>query len=266
MKTNWFSLRMRAVRCGRHLSGAERIDRAAAIPGLTAQLTERALTHAGGMPDQVHCTVEPLAAAEILHAALPGISGWQVADWMAGRLLAGRLLTEAGVSVKAAQHGFKWLAEGPAPDGGPMRGAMLIDAESGQRLEPDRYRGVRVSRMDVLPETRAIIQRALDAGGLGHHRVLEALVLAGKVLSAKGLVAELCWSDAADYLTGYVAAPGFGYQRVTPLKEAGDQHGGRVLFVDARNWDRAEFITFLEQRPVLLHGVPEIQPARLWRA
>jgi len=28
------------------------------------------------------------------------------------------------------------------------RGAMLIDAETGERFEPDRARGVRVSRFD----------------------------------------------------------------------------------------------------------------------
>ncbi|MCK4537132.1 MAG: hypothetical protein KAT93_08965, partial [Desulfuromonadales bacterium] len=183
----------------------------------------------------------------------------------AGRELAGRLLENAGVAAHVVSRSLACLAEGPAPDGGAMRGAMVVDRLSGERLEPDNRRGVRVSRMDVAPDERVALRNLLDKVGLGHHRVLEALVLAGKVLKAPGIVAELCWSDAPDYVTGYVASPIEGYQRITRLKEAGDPMGGRIFFIDRRNWDRDEFIAFLEQRGVLFHGKPGINPTRTWR-
>lgn len=266
MTTEWFSLRMRAVRRNRHLSGAERLGRAHDVPSLTAALLQRAMTHGGGPPDQVHCTVERLDPAEICHAELPAVTAWEVADWPTGRLLAGRLLEQAGVSAAAVSRSLARLAAGPAPAGGPMRGAMIVDSQNGRRLEADPQRGVRVSRMDVAPEERPAIERCLNKAGLGHHRVLEAMVLAGKVLDAPAVVAELCWSDEPDYLTGYVAAPECGYQRITPLKAAGDPNGGRVFFVDGRTWCRKEFVAFLEQRPLLLHGTPEIHPPKTWKA
>jgi 6-carboxyhexanoate--CoA ligase len=266
MKNDLYSLRMRAVRDGKHLSGAERIGRIKDLPAMTAALTLRAMSRSSGLPDQVFSTVERLDPATIMHANLPDVTCWTVANWQAGRLLAASLLNAAGVCETAIRQSLETIAAGPAPDCGTMRGAMLVDSQNGQRLEPDAYRGVRVSRMDVSPDERPAIEEFLNAAGLGHHRVLEAMVLSAKVLSAPGIVAELCWSDEPDYLTGYVAAPGLGYQRITPLKEAGAASGGRAFFVNTRSWNRGEMIDFLEQAAVLLHGQPVIHPSRSWSA
>lgn len=264
MNSNWYSVRMRASCAGRHLSGAERIGRARDIAELTSQLTERAFVHVGGPPDSVNCTVEKLDTAEILSVAFPDVRTWQVTDCSAGRLLAARLLTEAGISGQAVNFSLQALASGPAPGGTAMRGAMIVDAGSGQRLEPDAARGVRVSHMDVAPKERPTIEEQLKQAGLGHSRVLEALVLAAKVLQAPGLLAELCWSDDPDYLTGYVATPGKGYQRISCLKESGCFAGGRVFFVDSHAWSLDAFIEFLEKKPVLMRGCPAIHPFESW--
>lgn len=264
MHDEWFSLRMRATRAGRHLSGAERIARRADIAMLTTALTERALTHRGGPADQVHCTVERLHADKLRYGALPEINPWRVPDWRTGRQLAGRLLEKAGVASQAIEICVRTLAEGPGPGNQVMRGAMVLDAVSGQRLEPDPARGLRVSHMDIVPEDRPEVSQVLASAALGHHRVLEALVLAGKVLHAPGLVAELCWSDDPDYLTGYVASPMDGYQRISPLKEAGSGMGGRALLVDRRQWRPQAFFDFLENTPILLHGPVVIHPLRDW--
>ncbi|MCM2265664.1 MAG: 6-carboxyhexanoate--CoA ligase, partial [Desulfuromonadales bacterium] len=98
----------------------------------------------------------------------------------------------------------------------------------------------------------------------GHHRVAEALVLAGKVLRAPGIVAELCWSDAPDYLSGYVADPRHGYQRITRLKAVGDGFGGRALFVRASGWNPEEFVAYLERQAVLFDGLGTITPPQPW--
>jgi len=227
-------------------------------------LTERAFAHVGGTPDSVNCTIEKLDAAEILSVAFPNVRTWQVANCSAGRLLAARFLTEAGVSHQAVDFSLQALASGPAPVGGAMRGAMIVDAVSGQRLEPDAARGVRVSHMDVAPEERSAIEAQLKQAGLGHSRVFEALVLAAKVQQAPGLLAELCWSDDPDYLTGYVAAPDRGYQRISCLKERGCFSGGRVFFVDAHAWSCDTFIEFLQKKPVLVRGCPVIHSVENW--
>lgn len=264
MQNEWFSLRMRATRAGRHLSGAERITRGSEVAALTTALTERALTHRGGQADQVHCTVERLQAESIHYAPLPEVHTWLVRDWLAGRQLAGRLLRRAGVASQAAEKCLQTLAKGPGPGGQNMRGAMIVDAENGQRLESDWARGLRVSQMDIVPEERREITQALAAAELGHHRVLEALALAGKVLHAPGLVAELCWSDDPDYLSGYVASPADGYQRISPLKEAGSAMGGRAFLIDRKQWRPRVFSDFLEKTAMLLHGPAVIHPFRNW--
>jgi 6-carboxyhexanoate--CoA ligase len=254
---------MRAERDGGHCCGAERIAPAGELPGLAADLVARALAHSGGVPDAVHCRIDRLPAA-IPCRRLPDIRTHEVPDWVAGRSCAQSLLEQAGVAAHAATAALDLLAAGPAPRGRVMRGAMVVDAHTGRRLEDDPARGIRVSRMDLAPQARSAIVASLAAGGLGHPRVIEALVLAGKVLQAPGIVAELCWSDDPDYLTGYVADPRHGYQRITRLKAAGDRYGGRALFVCREKWNRDAFCAYLEREPILFAALGAIMPARPW--
>jgi 6-carboxyhexanoate--CoA ligase len=61
-------------------------------------------------------------------------------------------------------------------------------------------------------------------------RVKEALMLATKVSAHPATVAELCWSDDPEYITGYVASKKQGYQRIMKLKEYAHE-GSRIPFV-----------------------------------
>ena len=120
-----------------------------------------------------------------------------------------------------------------------MRGAMLVDAITGVRLDTGN-RGVRVSHMD-----------SFDSHALGdNEHMREALVLASKVQSAHGIVGELCWSDDPDYTVGYVACNGV-YHRLPNMKELGSNIGGRVFFIQS-DIDSESVITYLESTPVLV--------------
>jgi 6-carboxyhexanoate--CoA ligase len=255
---------MRAERDGGHCCGAERIAPTGELPGLAAGLVARALAHGSGPPDAVHCQIDRLPDA-IPHRPLPNVHTYVVPDWITGRACARSLLLRAGVAAAAADATLQLLADGPAPGGRVMRGAMLICALTGRRLEADPARGVRVSRMDLAPQARADILAALAAAGLGHQRVAEALVLAGKVLQTPGIVAEVCWSDDPDYLAGYVADPQVGYQRISCLKEAGDGRGGRALFVRTAGLDLSALADFLERQAILFAAPGEIFPAQPWQ-
>jgi len=263
MERQLYSLRMRASRGGHHQSGAERVIAAAEVATVTAALMARAMNTSGPPPDAVHCSLECLEPASIRQAVLPDISTFLVGGWRAGRCLANRLLVRAGVSERAASRALELLAEGAGCEGSVMRGAVVMNAQTGERLEGDISRGVRVSRMDLASEARPAIEALLAAVGLGHHRVIEALVLAAKVLGAPGIVAELCWSDDPDYLIGYVADPRYGYQRISNLKQQGDLRGGRVFFVSL---DRAldSLLEYLERRPVLFTALGRINAPRDW--
>ncbi len=266
MGPSFFSVRMRASSLGQHLAGAERIVAESAVSEVTAALTARAMSCMNGSADEIHCSVERVDPATIRYERLPDVSTYQVNDWREGRRAAGCLLVKAGVQADVAAQAVQLLANGAGPDGAVMRGAVIMDAKTGKRLEPDSSRGIRVSRMDLSPACRSALECELASAGLGHHRVLEALVLAGKVLGAPGIVAELCWSDDPGYTTGYVADPQAGYQRISALKLAGDLHGGRVFFVNSTDLLLEELVKYLERQAVLFNASGTLSASRKWMA
>jgi 6-carboxyhexanoate--CoA ligase len=147
---------------------------------------------------------------------------------------------------------MKLLDSGPAPSGGNMRGAMIMDASTGERLEKDPERGIRASRFDWSDDAAAMIDSGLARLGLTHFRTKEALALASKVAVAPGMVAELCWSDEPDYTAGYVSSRQFGYIRLTSLKHPGAPHGGRVFFVNSAAYDFDALRHYLQRVPVII--------------
>jgi len=136
-----------------------------------------------------------------------------------------------------------------------MRGAVIMDAATGDRLEPDRERGIRVSRFDWSDEASRKADEMLTRRGLIHFRTKEALALATKVAHAPALAAELCWSDDPDYIAGYVASRLLGYLRFPRMKEPGRGTGGRVFFVRREGFDPGSFQSYLQQTPVIIDAI-----------
>ena len=230
-----------------HISGAERIATGEAVPALAAELARRALAHAKGQPDNIHISIEALDEETLLRIPALPARALPCPDAAAGLRLAAELLREAGVARPEAV--IELLLHAP-----PLRGAMLVDADTLERLEPDRERGVRATRMDMADG--AALRPAPD--GKQHYR--EAAVLAAKVCAAPSIIAELCISDDPDYVTGYVAAPGLGYVRIQRLKEDSSPRGGRVFLYRGPREAVADTVAFLERRPVLVEHVPPPPP------
>ena len=135
-----FAVKMRAAHAGEHISGAERIVPADDIPALAAALAERALRHAKGTPDEIHLKVEE--AGEIVHLEALPVSTHVTQTPAEGRAVAARLLAGAGITrIDEIMARFSETYG--------MRGAMLLDADTLERLEPDRARGVRATYMDA---------------------------------------------------------------------------------------------------------------------
>jgi len=260
---DFYSVRMLAQRDGSHHAGAERLCRRDAVERLAGMLVQRALIHPRGAAEEIRLTVEAVPAADIRRGGLPPVSSFAAATPEQGRQAAACLLQRAGVAAPAVAAAMDRLLAGAAGGGRNMRGAMLVDAASGRFLEPDGQRGVRVSRMDLAADLEAPLRAALAARGLDRPQVREALVLAAKLLAAPGVVAELCWSDDPDYVTGYVAAPELGYCRLAPLKAAGERHGGRAFFLSPAA-DVPTLIAFLERQPFLADRLGPIHPPRNW--
>ncbi len=231
MSQKILSLRMHASRQGEHVSGGERLLTFEDLGDAALALLHRALEHPRGCAEKISLTVENLSASKVRRAELLPVTTHQAANWRQGRNIARKLLVTQGVATEIVENSIRQLANGPGTDGRVMRGAMLVDAGSGERLEPDGQRGVRVSRMDLDNDLLAEVAAYLNARELNSRRVIEALVLASKVTLYPEVIAELCWSDDPDYLTGYVASAAGGYQRITRMKPRGDMFGGRIIFV-----------------------------------
>ncbi len=249
-----YSVRMRAAQGadhqdgGRHISGAERLVRQEQVAEQSRMMLERAFCHSRGQADYIHITVERVPEEAVRCIRLLPVTTIKAADVDAGRKAAKSALLAAGVKQQAVNAGMEQLLA--LPDS--MRGAMLLCAETGKRLDGAGERGVRVSRMDVADQ--AALSAWLDRQALNQLHVREAVVLAAKVASTTGIIAELCWSDDPEYTAGYVACS-TGYTRLSPLKPYGSPQGGRVFFVQPGS-RLVEIIRYLEQQPVLAE-VPE---------
>ncbi|PLX89259.1 MAG: 6-carboxyhexanoate--CoA ligase [Desulfuromonas sp.] len=245
------SIRMHASLNGHHLSGAERLlPGSESVEDVAVDMLHRALRHTRGRADQVRLTVESIADEDVVRGRLLDLSFFSVGDYRQGRDLAVDLLMKCGIAESAATTALILMADGAAGHRINMRGAMLIDADSGKRYEPDQQRGVRVSRMDMSKEVLSALRQRLALIGLDNSHVCEALVLASKVATC-GVVAELCWSDDPDYLAGYVASSVYGYQRIDLMKPAGDLQGGRAFFIRNRCDDVQPLIDALQGTPFL---------------
>ncbi|MBI5203333.1 MAG: 6-carboxyhexanoate--CoA ligase, partial [Nitrospirae bacterium] len=155
-------------------------------------------------------------------------------------------LESLGISKKAIDNGFAVLNSKKT-----MRGASLILAKSGRRVEPDKERGVRLSRMGVEKSTEKNLSEKLSGKKINTSTVKEALILASKAASWPDVIAEVCISDDPDYTTGYIASKGFGYLRIPSIKRKGEMHGGRVFFI-REPADIAGLISYLERKPVII--------------
>ena len=243
-----YSVKMRASSGGSHVSGAEKIVPEAALRACAVALLERALRHAKGKPDFINIKCEETRPEEILHLESLPVSTLEAKNAEEGLALMEARLADLGVADP--HEVVRILREECAG----MRGAILLDADTLERLEPDRARGVRATFMDDA-------QSASKPFSTLKNHYAEAIVLATKVVNAPGVVGEICISDDPDYVTGYVASKSIGYVRITRLKELGSPNGGRVFLYRGPKDKVAETVEFLERRHVLVDHVPELKKA-----
>ena len=243
---DYYSLKMRASqqigegdqKHEQHISGAERIVSREAVEAVCSAMARRALTHSKGDPDFINIKIEKVCEKDIqILKALP-VTRVDVDSWQQGLDKAFELIDEAA-ELKDFRKKLPELLRKTFP----MRGAMLYDIATGERLEPDHNRGVRATYMDAL--------RSSDVDSQKNH-FNEAIVLATKVANAPGMVAELCISDDPEYVTGYVASRELGYVRIMKMKEMGDENGGRIFLFDSRKAKAEECIEYLQKKKVLV--------------
>lgn len=231
-----------------HISGAEGLYGKEEIKAAVESYITRALEHPRGDPDRITVTVEkirdrprPISSLKLRTADTRTVRD---ARAFARDMLRCLLISDAAID-KALELLYRRTS---------MRGAALLDAASGKRLEPDKERGVRVSRLGLTRAASRELVKGLTRLNLNTETVREALVLASKVSSCRAVIAELCLSDDPDYTTGYIASGRFGYIRVPHIKQKDSRTGGRVLFLREGSGTE-KIITYLEKTPVLVSTI-----------
>ncbi len=236
-KPQLYSLKMRASQEAAHISGAENIVTEDQLQLYCSQLLQRALRHSKGKPDFINLKIEALDPADLLVLPALPVRTIQTSTPAEGLAHVRSLLLQLGLP-RADEIMAIWQQSYA------MRGAMLLDADTLRRLEPDPARGVRATYMDAYGP-----QADLKAG---KNHYSEALVLATKVAHHPNILAELCISDDPDYVTGYVAAKEIGYVRITTLKPMGSPDGGRIFLFRGSEAELADCVHYLQHQKVLV--------------
>ena len=268
---DYYSLKMRASQHvgegenshEQHISGAERIVGRDSVEAVCTAMVRRAMTHSKGDPDFINVKIEKVHESDIqILKSLP-VTRVDVETWQEGLEKAFSLVSKAvndgllrddvarnDVEAECSRNAcndkiadFAQKLPELLRETFPMRGAMLYDIATGERLEPDHERGVRATYMDALHSS--------EVDGCKNH-FNEAIVLATKVANAPGMVAEFCVSDDPNYVTGYVASKELGYVRIMKMKEMGDENGGRIFLFDSRKASAEECIEYLQKKKVLV--------------
>ena len=226
-----------------HVSGAEKILYAEELGAQMQSLLKRALHHGKGKADFVNLKVEKIATESLEYVDALPVTTCDVATAEEGQQVILDILAESGIA-----NGQQIMAQFRKTYG--MRGAMLLDVDTLERLEPDPARGIRATYMDAEHYPGRVPSEQKQ-----HFR--EAIVLASKVLHAPHILAEICVSDDPDYVTGYVATPEKGYVRITKLKEAGCSDGGRIFLYRGPREEVSACIRYLQEKCVLVRHVPD---------
>ena len=234
---------------GKHISGAERILREDEVEQELINVYRRAITHERGKPDFINFKIEEIDEDEIIYKKRLKINQHHVDSKEEGLNLAKELLKENSVSEESAEKGIQSILD--LEDS--IHGAMLIDKDSGERLDDKGIRGVRVTGIASADITK--YKESLKNDGREGLHLEEALILASKIASCKGIVAELCWSDDPSYVIGYIGTKE-NYERIPILKDKGNPVGGRVFFVDTNqlndDYTLDDLIAYLEKQIVLI--------------
>ena len=234
---------------GKHISGAERILHEDEVEQELINVYRRAITHERGKPDFINFKIEEIDENDIIYKKRLNINQHHVNSKEEGLSLAKELLKENEVSEVSAEKAIQALLN--LEDS--MHGAMLFDKDSGERIDNKGMKGVRVTGIASADITK--YRKSLKKDGREGLHLEEALILASKIASCKGIVAELCWSDDPSYVIGYVGTKE-NYERIPILKDKGNPVGGRVFFVDTNQLDDDytldDLIAYLEKQVVLI--------------
>ncbi len=128
-----------------------------------------------------------------------------------------QLAKQTDVSEYALNKGLEYIKNDIT-----YTGAIILSAQTGQRLDSTEQRGIRVTHLAF---------KTCKRNGEISERVKDARALATCINTFEGVKAELCVSDDLHYTTGYYASPKLDIVESLILKKRYASRG-RIIFVD----------------------------------
>lgn len=241
-----YSIKMRSSKTNKHISGAENIVNEERVEESVTLLVKRSINHAKGKADSINIKIEKIEANEIQFINPLPVTTVKVKDDKEGIECAEVILNKLGINKSKSSKIIELIKNVRN-----MRGAIILDINSFERIEPDKERGIRATYMDF--EGSKLDYMSKDTKYNAHF--IEALALASKVSSSPNIIGEICYSDDPNYTAGYVASKKYGYIRFPHLKKLGDERGGRIFLYDPcidRNFSLLETIDYIENTKVLV--------------
>lgn len=176
---------MRASHEDIHISGAETMCEFEDLENYLKKYFNKAFNHENGNIDFLNLKIEKVKAPIQTLVALPVVENLN--DTLT------QLAKQTGVSEYALNKGLEFIKNDIT-----YTGAIILSAQTGQRLDSTEQRGIRVTQLAF---------KTCKCNGEISERVKDARALATCINAFEGVKAELCVSDDLHYTTGYFASP-----------------------------------------------------------
>lgn len=254
---------MRAAKDEEHISGAENIVEENDLEKAVSLLVKRALTHTKGKSDFINIKIEEIEENTLEILKPLEVTTVDVKDHIEGMECVEVILNQLGIDEEKVNKILNMFNKTFN-----MRGAMLLDINTLERLEYDKQRGIRATYMDF--EGSKLNHLTKDTKHNAHF--IEALALATKVANAPNIIGEICYSDDPHYTAGYIASKKYGYIRFPYLKQLGDNKGGRIFLYDSSNEngnerenDILKCIDYIENSKVIIRDEIKINNSKEYK-
>lgn len=246
-----YSIKMRSSKEDIHISGAESIITEENLEKAVNLLLKRALVHSKGKSDFINIKIEEIRENEIEYIEPLPVTTIEVKNHIDGLNAVEFMLRKLGIEDNKSKRILELLN-----NTSNMRGAILLDINTMERLEPNKERGIRATYMDF--EGSKLDK--LDKNKKDNAHFIEALALATKVINCPNIIGEICYSDDPNYTAGYIASKTYGYIRFPYLKELGNQNGGRIFLYDSSNENLKSCIDYIENTKVIIKNNIKFNP------
>lgn len=226
-----------------HISGAESISNEENLKEVISLLIKRAFNHPKGKSDFVNIKLEEISKDEITYIDPLPVTTVNVENYLEGFNIVTNILENMGIDKSKSDNIVRTIRSISN-----MRGAILLDINTFQRLETDKQKGIRATYMDFEGNDMETLNKSIEKNA----HFLEALALASKVVNCEQIIGEVCYSDDPNYTAGYVASKKYGYVRITQLKEIGDTSGGRIFLYDSSLSNKNKCIEYIENKKIVV--------------